>query len=230
MSRPMMERLPLAALGLLLGWGLGLISAFVTAWLEGPDAAPRPPGIVGRVVPDRLVQGLCMLSCAAALGWYGEAWWRGLAAAIVSVPLVQVAVTDFRTRYVYTLYALAGLVLGLVLSGTVHGVPGWAAGLGWPGGLLVALLGALGGALVFGLLYGIGFLLFKTEAMARGDITIAAMVGAGAAACTPAALLYGVLFGGVFGVLTLIFRRKLGTFMPYGPGLCLGGLVTLFAC
>lgn len=225
----MMERLPLAALGLLLGWCLGLISAHVTAYLEGPDAPPRARGARGWLMRDPLVQGVCAVVFGGAMLWFAPAL-RGVAAGVLSVSLIQVAITDFRTRYVYTVYALAGLVLGLLLSGVVHEPPAWATNSGAFGGVFVALIGALGGALVFGLLYGIGFVIFKVEAMARGDITIAAMVGAGAAACTPQALLYGVLFGGVFGALTLVFRRKLGTFMPYGPGLCLGGLVTLFVC
>ncbi|GAC1325657.1 MAG: hypothetical protein NVSMB2_24330 [Chloroflexota bacterium] len=225
----MMERLPLAALGLLLGWCLGLISAYVTAYLEGPDAAPRAAGARGWLVRDPLVQSLGAVVFGAAMVWFAPVA-RGLTVGVLSVPLIQVAATDFRTRYVYTLYALGGLVLGLVLSGVVRQPPDWAVTAGPLTGVFAAALGAAGGALVFGLLYGVGFVIFKVEAMARGDITIAAMVGAGAAACTPQALLYGVLFGGLFGALTLVFRRKLGTFMPYGPGLCLGGLVSLFVC
>jgi prepilin signal peptidase PulO-like enzyme (type II secretory pathway) len=56
------------------------------------------------------------------------------------------------------------------------------------------------------------------------------MVGAGAAACTPQALLLGVLTGGVLAVGFLIVRRSGRGTMPYGPGLCLGGLATLFLC
>ena len=66
--------------------------------------------------------------------------------------------------------------------------------------------------------------------MARGDITIAAMVGAGAAACTPQALFWGVLLGGLFAISLLLSRRSRHAYMPYGPGLCLGGLAALFCC
>ena len=68
------------------------------------------------------------------------------------------------------------------------------------------------------------------EPLARGDITIAAMVGAGAGACTVNALVIGVLCSGIFAVGVLIAKRKSNVFMPYGPGLCLGGLITLFRC
>src|SRR5438552_1103348 len=57
-----------------------------------------------------------------------------------------------------------------------------------------------------------------------------AMVGAGAAWCTPMALFFGVLFGAVIAVGLLVAGRSRYTTMPYGPGLCLGGLVALFWC
>src|SRR6266540_158096 len=66
--------------------------------------------------------------------------------------------------------------------------------------------------------------------LARGDITIAMMVGAGAGACTLSALVYGVLASGLFAVGVLVARRSRHSFLPYGPGLCLGGLITLFRC
>jgi prepilin signal peptidase PulO-like enzyme (type II secretory pathway) len=171
------------------------------------------------IAPDPVVQGCCALAWAAAALWLTGEWWRPWAGGLLAVPLAQVAVTDFRTRYVYTLYAGVGLILGLGLGWLVHGAPWW-----------TSVAGALGGLVTFALLYWLGRLIFRREAMARGDITIAAMVGAGAAACTPQALLYGVLIGGLIGAATLIFRRQLGTFMPYGPGLCCGGLVALYLC
>ena len=98
--------------------------------------------------------------------------------------------------------------------------------------LSVDLLLGYGGLITFGLLYVVGRLIYRgeTEAMARGDITIAAMVGAIAAACTAQALFWGVLFGGVLAIGMLIVRRSRYATMPYGPGLCLGGLATLFFC
>ncbi len=56
------------------------------------------------------------------------------------------------------------------------------------------------------------------------------MVGAGAGACTLSALVYGVLASGLFAVGVLVARRSRHSFLPYGPGLCLGGLITLFRC
>jgi hypothetical protein len=62
-------------------------------------------------------------------------------------------------------------------------------------------------------------------------VTIAAMVGAEAAACAAQALVLGVLLGGVLALAVWASSRSRHAFMPYGPGLCLGGLLTLFvAC
>src|SRR5207248_10438200 len=91
--------------------------------------------------------------------------------AILSVPLVQVAVTDLRTRYVYSVVAGLGLMIGLALGWHFHATDWY-----W------SPIGAVGGGLAFALLYWLGRLMYRGgEPMARGDVTIAAMVGAGAA-------------------------------------------------
>jgi prepilin signal peptidase PulO-like enzyme (type II secretory pathway) len=57
-------------------------------------------------------------------------------------------------------------------------------------------------------------------------------VGAGAAwwMCVAQALVWGIVFSGVLAVGFLVAKRSRTAMMPYGPGLCLGGLVTLFLC
>ena len=52
--------------------------------------------------------------------------------------------------------------------------------------------------------------------MARGDITIAAMVGAGAAPLALNALVYGVLISGVLALAILAASRSRHTVMPAG--------------
>ena len=120
----------------------------------------------------------------------------------------------------YDTVAVAGAVLGVALGWLVHNYDWW-----------YGLIGAAGGAASFAALYWIGKLLYRgREPLATGDITIAAMVGAGAGACTLSALVIGVLCSGLFALGILIARRRSNIFMPYGPGLCLGGLITLFRC
>jgi hypothetical protein len=232
----MVERVPLAVLGACAGFVLGWVSARVTEWFAAADAeaesegADEPGFALGPVatsapawralVPDPLVQGGAALAWFAAFVLLEGEWWRPVEAGLIAVPLIQVAVTDLRSRYVYTVIAGVGLLLGLAFGWQLHGVAWF-----W------SVFGAVGGFVGFGGLWLFGKLLYKgKEALARGDITIAAMVGAGAAACAAQALVAGVLLGGLFAIGMLVVRRSRHEFMPYGPGLCLGGLAALFVC
>jgi prepilin signal peptidase PulO-like enzyme (type II secretory pathway) len=201
----------------LIGWALGWLSAWATDLSQPSEDAAA---IRGRsvLVRDPFVQGgLAVVWAAIPLVVNGDVL-RWVEAGLLAVPMVQVTVTDFRTRYVYTLIAAVGLVLGLAFGWHFHGAVWW-----W------SVVAAAGGALAFGALYGLGRLMYRGgEPLARGDITIAAMVGAEAATCAAQALLLGVLLGGVLALVVLAATRSRGAFMPYGPGLCLGGLVTLF--
>jgi prepilin signal peptidase PulO-like enzyme (type II secretory pathway) len=215
------DRVVFAVVAALAGWCLGWASALATEWLQ-PSDEPTPRSW-GPLVKDPLVQGGSAVVWAAAPLLLSGPWWRWVETGLIAVPLIQVAATDLRTHYVYSVIAGIGLVLGLAFGWQVHQTPmEW-----WTG-----LAGAAGGFVAFGVLYLLGRVVYRgrVEAMARGDITIATMVGAGAAACTPQALFLGVLFGGVFAVGVLLTRHSRHSFMPYGPGLCLGGLASLFLC
>jgi prepilin signal peptidase PulO-like enzyme (type II secretory pathway) len=201
-----------------LGFALGWLSARLTEWVTPPEeAAP----IRGRtvLVRDPLVQaGLAVIWAAIPFVVGGDDVLRWLEGGVLALPLVQVGVTDLRTRYVYTVVAGIGLLLGVAVGWHFHGVDWW-----W------SIVGGLGGAIAFGLLYGLGRLMYRGgEPMARGDVTIAAMVGAGAASQAAAALIYGVIASGVLALAVLFVARSRKVYMPYGPGLCLGGLIVLF--
>jgi prepilin signal peptidase PulO-like enzyme (type II secretory pathway) len=217
----MLDRLPVAIAAGVAGWCLGWLSAWLSDWLMAKDKLP--PAGRGLLVRDPLVQGGSALVWAATPFLAQGDWVRWAEAGLVAVPLIQVAVTDFRTRFVYSVVAGIGLVLGLAFGWQIHGseMPWW-----------TSVAGAVGGFAAFGFLYVFGRLLYRgrVEPMASGDITIAAMVGAGAAGCTPQALFLGVLLGGLIAIGMLLARRGRRTFMPYGPGLCLGGLAALYLC
>jgi prepilin signal peptidase PulO-like enzyme (type II secretory pathway) len=204
----------------IVGWVLGWGSALLTDWLQGDEQAL----IVGRslLVRDPLVQAGSAAVWVAARLVYGDDSLRWVYVGLLAVPLIQVGMTDLRTRYVYTVIVGIGVALGLAFGWRFHGVEWW-----------TSLAGALGAFVAFLALYLLGRLLYRgrgVEAMARGDIEIAAMVGAVAATCTAAALFEGVFIGGALALGTWIARRSRHGFMPYGPGLCLGGLVSLFWC
>jgi hypothetical protein len=201
----------------LLGFALGWLSAALTEWLTPSEEAP---GIRWRsaLVRDPLVQGtLAVIWVAIPFLVEGDVV-RWLEGGLLALPLVQVAVTDLRTRYVYTVIAGIGLAIGLALGWHFH------QGAWWSG-----IAGALGGFALMGAFYLLGRLLYRGgEPLARGDITIAAMVGAGAAGLALNALVYGILAGGILSLAVLAATRSRRGVMPYGPGLCLGGLITLF--
>jgi prepilin signal peptidase PulO-like enzyme (type II secretory pathway) len=220
----MLDRLPWAILAGIVGWCLGWASARLTEWLQTssdpPEKAPTP--LLHGLIRDPFVQGPLALVWAAAAIFLPGDWLRWAGAGLLAVPLVQVAVTDFRTRYVYDMIAWIGLAIGLAVGWQVHGTDWW-----------TSLAGAAGGFAVFGVLYLLG-LLYKRragqEGMARGDVTIAAMVGAGSAACTLDALVLGIFVSGLMAIGVLILGRSRFATIPFGPGLCLGGLATLFWC
>jgi hypothetical protein len=215
----MPESIGAALLAAAIGWCLGWLSAWATQCLLLPDEPSRAASGSSRLIVDPLVQGGCALAWSIAAWNMSGAWYRWVVAGVLAVPLVQVTITDLRHRYVYTLVAGVGIVLGIASSWIVRDSQWWQ-----------GLAGAIGGGLAFGVIYLLGRLLYRGgEPLARGDITIAAMVGAASGACTGTALVYGVLLSGVFAVLVLLLRRSRHVYLPYGSGLCIGGLIALLA-
>jgi hypothetical protein len=216
------------------GWCAGAAIAWLTAWAEStPEKSdleasktekrawrPGWPGWRRLLVPDPRVQAVCALLWAvAAFTLPGEPT-RWAMVGLLAVPLVQVAFTDFRTRYVYTLVAGVGIALGLAFGWQVHNSPWW-----------TSIAGALGAYAAFAVFYLLAALIYRSRvALFGGDLTIAAMIGAGAAVCTPQALITGTLIGAGLGLVYLVVKRSRHAYMPYGPGLCLGGLLALFFC
>ena len=127
---------------------------------------------------------------------------------------------DLRYREVHLILGYSGVVAAVVL-----------APLSLSGGIGGATLGWLVGAAVFGALYLLGRLVYRgAEPLGSGDVTIAALLGAMAGfPGVLTALVLGISAGGVGALLMLIRTRSRHAAMPYGPALCLGGLVTMVA-
>lgn len=202
------------------GWLAGYVSERATEMLGGMRPMGLPRWSPALLLRDPVVQ------VAAALAWAGLMVALGptprwLAASLVTVPLIQVAATDLRTRDVFLPIATAGVLFGVAAAPVLE-----------PRAPAAGLLGAVIGAVVFGVLYLLGMLFSRLryggeEAMAMGDVWIAAMVGAISGSEVVTALVAGTLIGAVPAAVLMLTRRSRLTTMPYGPGLCIGGLIGL---
>ena len=128
--------------------------------------------------------------------------------------LMMILAIDLRTRQVYLILGIGGIVLALL-----------AAPASMSGSLFSAAVGSTIGALGFGAMYLLGRLIYRGgEPLGTGDITIAALLGAMAG--VPGvftALLVGIFAGGLAAVGILASGHGRKVFMPYGPALCIGG-------
>jgi len=163
-----------------------------------------------------LLNGILYLMIIYCLGF--SVWDLGFyfTAYFVSALLV-IAFSDLETGLIPDQPIFLGIILGL-LFGAISGK--------WLDPLLGA---ALGFALLF-LVQKFGAFLYKKEVLGDGDLKLAAFLGA---YLYPSSLLLGLFLGYFLGavaaVLLLIFKiKKMGDYIPFGPALAAGGLLTLF--
>jgi leader peptidase (prepilin peptidase)/N-methyltransferase len=207
-------------IGAILGMGTNYLNQKLTQREEEATKPPLPKEIYWAPFLNAIFLGL------AAYRWGFSV--TGLVVSVVIVLLVQIFVFDARHRlilniiiYPAMLAALAFAYFNPLLFGEGF-VKVWSAGLGalLAGGIFLGLVivsrGGLGlgdAKLVFFLGAILGVLPFPGSPILR-------------------ALIYGICLGGIISVLLLLTRiRKMKDFIPYGPFLCLGGiLVLLYPC
>lgn len=148
-------------------------------------------------------------------------WPPGLTLAVhlaFAALLLTILMIDLRHREVYLILAYGGVLIALML-----------APLTMSGGFSSAALGGAVGAAAFGLLYLLGRILYRGgEPLGTGDVTIAALLGVMAGfPGVLTALMIGIFAGGLAAGAMLLRSGSGRTFMPYGPALCLGGLLTI---
>jgi len=206
------ELLVIAAAGAS-GWLAGLASAWLTVYVSRLDCVPS------RLSRSFLVRDPLLQSAVAAtwmiLATGGLSWQTG-AAGVVGVPLVQAAVTDLRHGYVYTVVVACGVAVSIALTPIAHQTSPWA-----------GLSGAAVGLVSMSLLRRLGGMAYPGASMGRGDVLIGAMVGAAAGPEVFAALAAGLVLNGLLGLYVLRAKRSTLASMPYAPGLCVGGLISL---
>jgi len=96
-------------------------------------------------------------------------------------------------------------------------------------GFLQAVLGLIAGGGVIFIFFIIGYLVYRRVVMGPGDVKLAGMIGAfvGLSQVGPA-LFIGFVVGGILGILFIFLKLAgLKTLIPFGPYLCIGGLVGL---
>ena len=152
------------------------------------------------------------------LAAFGTTWTTVLYCVLFSALLV-VTGTDLTHRIITNVVTVPGIILGLVGASTVL-----------PVGPVNALLGVLvGGGILWALAWASPYL-FGKEGMGGGDIKLLAMIGA-FLGWKPALLtiMIGSVAGSVIGIGLIGFRfMKRDEYIPFGPFLVLGALVSMF--
>lgn len=158
------------------------------------------------------------------LGYVGVLWFFGLTWATMVYwglysALLVVAGTDLSHKIIPNAITFPGIILGLISAGTIL-----------PLGLVNGIIGLLVGGGILWLLAWASPYLFGKEGMGGGDIKLLAMIGA-FLGWKPAVMtiMLGSFLGSVVGVTLIaskIIRRE--DYIPFGPFLVCGALVSLF--
>lgn len=136
---------------------------------------------------------------------------------IFSCLLIVVFFTDLKHQVIPDSINIAGVILGLLFNFL-------------NGAFLSAFFGMLVGYLLLFAIGKAGSFWFKKEVMGEGDVYLAAFLGAylGLQGVLLAIFLAYLLAGIVAGVLLVLRRVKMGEYVPFGPALAAGGILTMF--
>lgn len=171
--------------------------------------------ILSRYPIIELSNGLGYMAILWRFGW----GWESVVYAIVFSALLAITWIDWDHQIIPDVISLPGIVLGVAAASTVL-----------PTGFVNSLIGVLvgGGVLLF--MAWISPYLFGKEGIGGGDIKLLAMIGAflGWKAALLTLMLASVV-GSVIGIGLLVFKIVTrGQYIPFGPYLALGAVLTLF--
>ena len=165
-----------------------------------------------------LVEGLNALGYIGLLQFFGLSW-ATVAYGLLYSSLLVVAGTDLSHKIIPNAITFPGIIVGLLSAGTIL-----------PLGFLNGVYGLLVGGGILWLLAWASPYLFGKEGMGGGDIKLLAMIGA-FLGWKPAlmTIMLGSFLGSCVG-LTLIAAHviKREDYIPFGPFLVCGALVSLF--
>ncbi|HMS84364.1 MAG TPA: A24 family peptidase [Nitrospira sp.] len=165
-----------------------------------------------------VVEMLNSLGYMGVVVFFGLAW-STVAYCVLYSALLVVAGTDLSHKIIPNAVTFPGIVLGLISAGTIL-----------PLGLVNGIIGLLVGGGILWLLAWASPYLFGKEGMGGGDIKLLAMIGA-FLGWKPAVMtiMVGSFLGSVIGVALIasrVIRRE--DYIPFGPFLVCGALVSLF--
>lgn len=199
-------------------WYVPLLPVFKrrTCCRQCAERLPRRHLWVGVAAPLALLLLLWPMSAdvsaklppAALLALYG----------LATLVLLLIFVIDLEHHLildVVTYPAIVGLlVMGIVLNHQM---------------LFFMVVGAFIAGALFGICYGLAYLIYHTDALGLGDVKLAVLIGL--LIGWPAiinALFYGTLAGAATGIVLMIAgRADRHTMIPLGTGLCLGAFLAL---
>lgn len=148
--------------------------------------------------------------------------------------LIVVTFIDFEHFLIPDVLVLPGIVLGLAVSTRnilLADVPPLFFDISYPlSALLNSLTGAVFGFLSLFIVAILGEALFRKEAMGGGDLKLLAMIGAFLGWRNVfLTILVSSMVGSFIGIILILLKKKKRMeYIPYGPYLALGGLISIF--
>lgn len=142
--------------------------------------------------------------------------------------LIIATFTDFAHLIIPDVISLPGILVGLIASFIF---PEMMKAIGHADSLLKSFLGSIIGAGAIWLVGVLGAAIFHKEAMGGGDVKLMAMVGTFLGTkLTLLTIFLGAFFGALVGGILILFRLKTRKdYIPFGPYLALGAVISFFA-
>jgi leader peptidase (prepilin peptidase) / N-methyltransferase len=208
----------------------------VLSWLLLGGACRKCGGRISWRYPliELAVSILFLICCLHfSFAWLAAFW------ALLCFLLLGLAVMDAETLLLPDWFTLPGLVAGIGFSGLRPGLESgiwtWSAALHAAG---LSLLAATVAAAVLLLIAGAYWLARRRMGMGMGDVKLLAMLGAWLGLRETALVLFlAVMVGALYGVGTILFRRRAGGDdsvpagqlpIPFGTMLSLAGIYSIF--